>query len=69
MVQCITCGGIPLNNDEIYFDVSYSYEGLDDVSRIDAVICYDCIESWISSTEWDHINLIKRIKNPTGTGS
>lgn len=68
MVQCINCGCVSTNNDEIYFDVSYSFEGLDDISRIDKVVCYDCINNWILSKEWNHINLIKRIKNPTGGG-
>lgn len=68
MVQCDDCGCISEDNDEIYYRVSYSDTGLDDSTRVDEFICKDCIDAWIEEKTWDKINLIKRIKNPTGSG-
>lgn len=68
MKQCEVCENIPEDNDEIFYDVSYSDSGLDDSSRIDEVICKNCIDVWIEDKTWDKINLIRRIKNPTCEG-
>ena len=68
MVKCLECKEISESNNDIFFDVSYSDTGLD-ITRTDGVVCKTCIGQWIILNSWDNINLIKRIKNPTESGS
>ena len=68
MVQCDECETSATSNDDFFYYASYSDGGLDDSSRIDEIICQSCLNSWITSKTWGKINLIKRIKNPTGSG-
>jgi len=66
--KCAFCQRLPINNEDIFFDVSTSPTGKDDIStklqRIDAVVCVNCIPEWIRLNGFETINLIRRIENP-----